>query len=399
LRRKYATREVLPQLLMGSDPGARESAGILDEHGLWAEAVECAASWRVAPHLFSQIKRLKLKLPQTTDFELRRCVVAAYSRSAFLASQGMAGIRRLQSHGVRVAAFKGLASMARLYGDPKWRTIQDVDLLVEEHDFERAVAILEAAGFERHVDSNLDEYAAFVENSPGFAGNKAITLRNRAGGEIDLHWSVGKGMDARSILEGAETAMVLNHKIPVVSLEYGVLLTTRHSVREDLRIEAICRDLVDLKLGFARIVESDGVRRLAELAAEAGMTSSLLAVAGIVNGYNPEAEVPGELAAAASREEQRTSASLIQLFKLQIRDGAIGKDLVYLTHSEPARQILAGLAADARGYRRIMRAFESELQGEPLPLRKRLLGLAGSVSKMSPARLRSIRALARVKYD
>lgn len=52
----------------------------------------------------------------------------------------------LRDQGIRGAVIKG-ASAAFCYNDPESRTLGDVDFLVREEDFDRAVAILESNGF------------------------------------------------------------------------------------------------------------------------------------------------------------------------------------------------------------------------------------------------------------
>jgi hypothetical protein len=277
--------------------------------------------------------------------------------------------------------------------------MNDVDLLVSEQDLEPAVLCLESHGFMRHVDAPLGQYAAFVANSPAFAGNKAITLRGTGECEIGLHWAVGNGLDTAGILDRTETARMGDAEFPAVSAEDGALLTARHAAREDFQIEGVCRDLIDAKLWFALLARQDRLASLAQHAAGAGMTSLLLAVAQIVKLYDPESAAAELLAAAASAREKRASAKLVELFRLQVREGPLGKDLVYLAHPTPVRQIVSGLAANPHGYRRLMRAFETHVLGQPLPWMKRAVGLAGSVYKLGPRRFQFIRALARAKYD
>lgn len=390
---------MLVHLLIGSDLCAVDSATIISEIQAWPEIVECAEAWRVTPGLAAQIARLNLKVPEAAAFDLRRNLVAAYSNSAFIASKGIAAIRWLEARGIRVAAFKGLASMAQLHNGPKGRFINDVDLLVREADLERAVSCLEQNGFRRAMDGQLNEYAALVAHLPASAGNQAITMRAPGGGEIDLHWAVGKGLYVPAILGRRGVARLWDHEFPVVSMEDGTLLTVRHAIREDLKIEDMCRDLIDTKLRIADLVGKGSFRSLAERAGAAGLAPALLAIIGIITDYDPHPDIQGYIREMTSARERRLSAELVELFRVQLRGGPLGKDLVYLVHQAPIRHIISGLMKDARGYRRLVREFEIHLRGRPRPWLRRLLALTGAVCKLRRRHFRSIRALAEVKYD
>ncbi len=310
-----------------------------------------------------------------------------------MAAKGAAAIGHLEAGGVRLAAFKGLASIARLYRDATCRTLADVDLLVAESDLNRAVSILEANGYQRHIDTDLEKYAAFVSSSPAFAGSKSITLRGASVGDIDLHWAVARGLDPSGILERGERLQLRNQTIPVVSVEDGVLLTASHAARQNLNIAAACRDLIDLKMSLALVARRSSFERLEELAAGAGMSSLVAAIGRILRSY--DSAVPAGLLRGS---EERTSADLVELFLDQLREGEISKDLLYLTHWSPCWQIISGLATNPHRYRRFMQIFETEVDGRPVSLRNRLLSLTRSIMKLRPRRFRSLRALARVKY-
>jgi hypothetical protein len=78
----------------------------------------------------------------------------------------------LTAHGIAVMPLKGVLMQQILYADPAERLVSDVDVLVPEADFWRAVALLVAAGFR-----------------PEKAGRSLIevALRSDKGLSIDLH--------------------------------------------------------------------------------------------------------------------------------------------------------------------------------------------------------------------
>lgn len=83
----------------------------------------------------------------------------------------------LLEHGIRVLTLKGVALGAHCYGDTAMRVGQDLDLLVHEHDVERAVAVLAARGFVR----DPRPYALIREDH---------LVRHEDGLVVDLHWHI-----------------------------------------------------------------------------------------------------------------------------------------------------------------------------------------------------------------
>lgn len=383
----HSAREQLAELLLGTAPAQIDA-------GAWDELAQLAQRCRVTPQLVARIEKLALKIPEAAAFKLQRQLADAFRRSAMRASKGIAAMTALRDEGIRAAAFKGLAAMARLYDGPKWRTVNDADVLLLESDVARAVACLESRGFVRQIEAELDEYSKFVAHSPSFAGNQAIALLGPAESEIDLHWAIGRGLDASKVLGRASPARLLGEDFLAVSDEDGLLLTVRHAMREDLQIDGACRDLCDARLWFRRLEENGCLAAAIRCAEESGMTAQVCAIAEILRSY--DSSTP---AFAAPRQEQRMGLALAELFRVQLRDGPIGKDLAYLVHPAPARQMIAGLARDWSSYRRIMRDFEQQMLGGPLPWWRRAGRLAQAVRRSGLRRLRLVRTLARVKYD
>jgi hypothetical protein len=394
----HATHQIVEFLLVG-DNRADAAARLLSETGRWKEALALAGAWKVIPQLSARIQSLKVKLPAADTGTLRREFVRVYAQSATRAAQAIAAIQELEHAGIRVVAFKGLASMAVLYGDPKHRTIGDADLLILPKDLAGALACLERRGFARRGSETLSEYLRFVDHAPRFAGNKAIALYAADGAEIDLHWELaGSGLGVEGILERANTARLMDATIPVVDSKDGFLLTVHHAIREDLGIESICRDLLDARLWCDHLQATRQIEAGMKWAADSGCRVPALALTSLLGSHDDA--TAAALAAAllrdsASAAECGSAARLTELFHYQIRNGRLGKDVLYLVHSRPWRQILKGLGTDWSGYRRSMRTLDQQLDQEK-PLLERAVLLAKSIP--GPRGLRLARTLARVKY-
>jgi hypothetical protein len=387
------------EFLLAGDRRAAAGAASLTETGAWSEALALAPAWKITPQLFARIQALEIQLTAADTATLRREFLRGYAQSAARASKAIAAILVLQQAGIRVAAFKGFASMAVLYGDAKHRTIGDADLMILREDLMKALTCLEHRNITRRGRETLEQHLRFVDHSPRFAGNKAITLFVEDGTEIDLHWELaGSGLETREILDRARAVSFMGAHVPVVDAADGFLLTVHHAIREDLGIESICRDLLDAALWCRRLQQDRQLEAALKRASDAGCLVPALAVTGILTSYDdsgPAARAAQILHASASPAQSRSAGLLIDLFHYQMGNGRMGKDVQYLVHSRPWRQILKGLGSDWSGYRQSMESIESHVD-EAMPLLGRAVLLARSIP--GPRGLKLARELARVKY-
>lgn len=393
-----ATSQLL-DFLLASDSRAAGVAHGFSATGSWNTPIALAKAWNVIPQLFDRIRSLRLALPASDAATLRLEFLRSFQRSASRATKAIEAIRSLEQAEVPVVAFKGIASIALLYGDPKHRTIHDADLLIQKERLPEAIDRLKQHGFKRRGSETLDQYLRFVADSPGFAGNQALALYGDDGSEIDLHWDLaGSGLRAEEILERAGRIHLMRSPIPVVDANDGFLLTVHHAIRENLAIESICRDLLDARLWFERLRNIGQLKAGMQMAAHSRCKIAALSVAIILRGYDETAaasEAAALLSDFASAAEQRSAASLTELFRYQLRHGQLGKDVFYLVHFRPWRQILSGLAADWSGYWQSMRTLEEQL-GEEKPLFERLTKLATTIPGVRALRL--ARELACIKF-
>ncbi len=389
----------LVEVLLAEDSRAAVAARLLSETESWGQALALAQSWKVTPQLSGRLQSLRWELTVPDTKTLRREFLRVYAQSALGAAQAIAAIRGLEQAGIPAVAFKGVASIAVLYGDPKRRTIHDADILILQKDLPAALACLERIGFVRRGLETLQQYLHFVENAPRFAGNKAVTLFGAKGAEVDLHWELtGSGLRTEDILARARPASLIDATIPVVDSKDGFLLTVHHAIREDLAIESVCRDLLDVRLWCHHLREAGQLEAGMNWAAQSGYQVPALAVTSLLSGYDDTtaaARAAELLRGLASPAERRSAARLLELFHYQLGNGRLGKDVFYLVHSRPWRQILRGLGTDWSGYRRSMQTIEKQV-GEERPLYERVVLLAKSIP--GPQGLKLARELARVKY-
>ncbi len=395
-------RESLVKVLFGSPIAARAAAVQLSVDEGWAWAFRSAETWNVVPQLSARIETLGLEPPVTQREAFKRVLIETFARCASRGKKGAVALQRLDQAGIPALAFKGLASMARLYPTPAKRTIRDADILVAPERVRDAVESLSGLNFTVPDGYDLDRWDHFLDRSPGFSRNKAIALAEPGGFEIDLHWSLGlTGMKPDLLLSRSDSLTLFGCSFRGVSVGDALILTARHSIRENLAVDFICRDLFDIQLSCHWLATHGDMDPVLDSMARSASIVPLLALTQVLVSLADEREVrqvAGRLSDLASPTERQSAEHLQQLFFEQVSGGPIGKDLLYLSHSRPAKQILAGAVTNWREYRTFMRSMEEKLDGEVDPLGRRVWNLASSLKDLGLKRWRGIRELGRLKY-
>ena len=360
--------------------------------GEWPEALRLGERWKVLPALAARLAcNAGQVLPSREADELRRLTGGQFIRTSLCLRAGSEAMQQLRAAGIQAAAFKGAAVIALLHTDSRGRMLQDVDILIRAEDLAAALTTLEANGYRRDLSTgSLVEYIDFVRNSPGAAGNLALSLSNPAGNHIDLHWKLGR-FDSAALLGTARTVQLLNVETTVVRPAFGLLLTVHHAVRNDLVPDEVARDILDCG-GWFRLLATDPEELSCALenARRWGLEDAVHAVSNIVQHFGGESPLP--VAATGSR-----AAALADLYLRQLDSEPINSDLPYLASPRAIRQILSGALSGWRRYAGLMREFEAANGEESLSVSKRVKRLVKAALELSPAQWRQVRALARAK--
>lgn len=381
------------RLLLGDEAISKSTAEEITAAGGWDDLIRLGHRWKVLPGIEKRLRALRITLPDHARATLDAGMSGAFVQSTLSIRAGIMALGALEAAKIPCAAFKGLAALAFLHAGPRARTLQDADVLVRPEDAEASVRLLEAAGFKRSFEGEWSTYVAFVRNSPGFAGNEAISLTDARGGVVDLHWRLG-AMDAATLLGSVEHRSVLNRPLPVVSLGHGMLLTAHHALRNDFVPDDIARDVCDFA-GWMELQERSPDPASGWLSKESfGLHQSCLALAAIAAELR---ETPCEATREASAQDRAAAERLAALYFQQLKGGAWSTDLTYLASPRPLLQILSGALSGWKQYRASMQRMEA-LNGEPSPgVATRVGRLLRAATRLSPRHWRQLRTLAKAK--
>ncbi len=393
-------RESLVHLLLAEEPATEALCPHDPSTEHWVRWVNLAESWGALPRLAERLSPLGTQPPEKVSSRIQQQLTAGYVRTILEARSGLAVLQEFAKRDLRAAAFKGLATLAILYPDPKQRVILDADLLIAEEDLPRAADALAELGYRPEVEGDLAEYVQFVRHSPGFGGNEELSFHNDRGNTIDLHWRLGAGFDSRELLEGSRPVTFLDQEFSAVSARDGLLLCVHHSLRNHFTPDKMMRDLLDLERWCAEIRRQGDPPGVLQKAMETHLAVPLLAAASILRGYSANGEaarIAAELEPKLSREDRAEAARLVALFHTQVREGPMERDLLYLFRPTEFRQILSGIWAGGRRHMELSRSMDAALAGEQISAWHRIATIGRSLLRLRPRHIGMLRALARSK--
>ncbi len=382
------------QFLVCGDEESRHAADAITSRDEWTAFFDLCERWKLLAGLEARLSKLGVTLPGPAQSELARRTPPAFVQTMLCVRSGTIALATLDRAGIRCAGFKGLAALAYLYPGLRSRTLQDTDVLIRPRDVEAALKVLEENGFKRSPESPWAEYVAFLRNSPGTAGNEAVSLRDERGGAVDLHWHLG-ALDVETLLVGADSVTMLNRPVPLMRAGHCMLLSVHHALRNDFVPGDIARDVTDFAHWQELLQEKQQWQSLSADAAQWGLTAACAALAQIVAQLRGIQNVEPPL--RLSRSDSALAKQLADLYFRQLLGGAINTDLTYVTSTRPLVQIVTGLAGGWDSYRNQMRRSEESNGEVTMPVHARVWRLAKAMAGLSPSSWRQVRALARAK--
>lgn len=379
------------QLLLGPEEVSRRAADTVAAGEGWSAVVELSRQWKVVAGLETRLGKMGVVLPAEARVALEQLTSRFYVQSSLSLRAGVMAMMALESAGIACAGFKGLATLAYLYPGPRYRTLQDVDVLVRSEQVEDAVRVLEGIGLKRSVEGEWEKYVQFVKHSPGAAGNEAVSLTDAQGGAVDLHWRLG-AMDVETLLGGVRRVKIQSQTVPAVSPGHSMMLTVHHALRNDLAAKDIARDVCDFAAWQVLLGETGELDAVMADAQRLGLKPGCLALEGMV------AELRGtEVALRASRSESRDAMRLAELYLRQLQGEELNTDLAYLGSAKPLLQMMGGAAAGWGQYRSYMQKVEKAGGEASLTVVERLWEMVRAAARLSPRQWLQVRALAKAK--
>lgn len=127
----------------------RQAATLLQREIDWAALLQMALRHRVAPLLYRSLHTPGLAgMPETIQAELKARIQVDVQGNLFLTGKLLHLLDLFRQQEIAVIPYKGPVLAMLAYGDLALRPFRDIDLLIDEQDIERAVALLTAQGYQ-----------------------------------------------------------------------------------------------------------------------------------------------------------------------------------------------------------------------------------------------------------
>lgn len=374
--------------------GDRSVVAEIERSGNWEAVLRLCVAWNMAPLFCKRVEESGAALPASCAAWTNKLSMAALLQTGKSLKSGLDSLALLEERSIPCAGFKGLASIAYLYGTESGeRGLRDVDILVPAAEAKPAVEALLAHGYRLSIEAPVERYMDFVRRSPGSAGNEAISLFNEKGGGVDVHWRLGSA-SRLPLLEEAQKAKILNRAVPVVSPRHSIVLAAHHALRNNFDADKMFRDVLDFDSWRARVEETLDGADLLELASGANLTVALLALEQIA--ALSRGGAAGWLAPVGKAEDCRKAEDLAKLYFHQLQFGPVNADLVHL--ASPFAFLRTGVAAVTgwKHFRNTMEQMDAS-HGAPETLGQRLRRFARAAPQFPVRRWGQLRTLATMK--
>lgn len=159
----------------------------------WVTLAEAAGANGMIGWLARELRGVE-GVPADFQVQLQAAALRITSAHLGLVDDMRAALDALGQVEIEAAVLKGPSLVERAYGDPSLRPYGDIDLYVHPGSFRRALAALEAGGFELR-DRNWEFILKDLRGQ--------LHLRGPGGGTIELHWHPVNGLRVRRTLRMA----------------------------------------------------------------------------------------------------------------------------------------------------------------------------------------------------
>lgn len=294
-------------------PSLERLRGLLASQIDWQSLYRSASHHGLLPLLYRHLSSGPRELiPADTLQNLSKEFDKNNARNLLLVRELLGVLRLIKSRSIEVLNIKGPLLAERVYGDLGLRTVADIDLLINKHDFHAVSDLLQNCGYVMEPSLNRGQMARHLEF------HCEIQFTNRQNDcVIDLHWALAPlsfsgALDTSSAFSRKQQISIAGQTVDVLSDEDLALYLCMHTAKHYwTRLEWLAA-LAEL-LSDETIDGGILLRRANEIKAR-----TMLLLAGLLVQQLFNVRLPAELQSAIQSETRlATRAATIQqrLFK------------------------------------------------------------------------------------
>jgi hypothetical protein len=341
---------MLFDVLLGDEATVGRASEAVRASGQGEDLARLAWAWRVVPRVHERV-RTGTSVGPAGDAALAELAIAATAQSTLFWHRAGRAVDSLTRAGIATGAFKGIGSIAALYGTPAARMVSDVDLVLDRTDVEGAIAALRSEGFELSApihDAGVHEWIESLRSPMVQLRDLFVSLRDGEGFEVDLHLRFGHSPPARmttsSLLGRRRTVTVGRTPIPVLAPADLMVLNAYHSLKDLMALRSAARDLCDLAAGWSRARTEWSLDDVVDAAVEAQLDRALLTSWLLLLRADPQGPVREGvelLERSAEPATLRDARRIIALVDHLLDDGRLSRGLLSTLSAQRVRRYVA----------------------------------------------------------
>lgn len=212
----------------------------------WESLLELAERQGVLPLLYQTLSRLSGDVPSDAMRALTERYQSNLHKSLFLAREMIRILEHLESAGVEVMPYKGVALAEASYGDMALRQTGDIDLLIRPADLARIKVVVGELGYSPHVQLSVAEERAYLSSGYecAFDGPAGRNL-------LEVQWAIQPRFYAvdlamEDLFQRSMIIRVAGRAMKTLSLEDQILVLSMHAAKHVWGRVIWIRDIVQI---------------------------------------------------------------------------------------------------------------------------------------------------------
>jgi len=211
-----------------------EAERLLNKNINWELVIKQSFFYDILPLLYCTIDKFKTSIPQIIFATLKNFYYLTLTRNIYLWKEFCYIQDLLHQVGIKVIPLKGIILIKTLYYNIGLRSMEDIDILVQEKDLVFAKRQLLRMGYQKYLQNLPEDYWKKYHCHFSFRNpNKNIIL--------DIHWALAPSrpdkIDINEIWQRAEIQKIEDSKVLVLSREDILLSLCLH----------ICKNISNLQ--------------------------------------------------------------------------------------------------------------------------------------------------------
>jgi hypothetical protein len=197
----------------------------------WSSVFDLANRHGVASLLYQALSANSLPIPPAQIRRLRDAYHGNVHKALFLSRELIRILEHLETLGLEVIPYKGLALAESMYGDVALRQAGDIDLMIRPHDLSRVSAAVRDLGYTPHASLSPAEQRAYLKSGYelSFDGEAGLNL-------LEVQWGLqprfyAVDYDMPGLFRRANTVTVAGRPMKTPSTEDLLLVLSLHAAK------------------------------------------------------------------------------------------------------------------------------------------------------------------------